>query len=621
MPAAPMTLKQAFEIAMRLHREGRLPEADHIYRQILAQEPDDPDALQLRGLIAHDEGRHAEAVEFIQRAISLNPSVAAYHNNLGIALRGAGQPDAAIESYRRAVQLRPDYADAHYNLANVLQSQGRSEDALLGYRTALKLKPDSAHVYANLGKVFHDEGLWDDAIDAYEQALRLDPRSADANSNLGFALALQGRADEAVSAYRRAVELRPDDAAVHSSLIQTMLYHPASDGPSVLAECRRWDARHAEPLKAGILPHANDRTPDRPLRIGYVSADFRRHACANYFEPLISSHDRSQFEVTCYAEVSAPDEVTDRLRSHAVQWHNIVGMSDDSVAALVRSDCIDILVDLNLHTSHNRLLTFSRKPAPVQVSWLGFPGTTGLSTIDYRLTDPHLDPPGSHDDFYSEKSIRLDDTFWCYSSRDADLPVAPPPALVRGYVTFGSMNSFCKVNDVVLDLWAAALRANPGSGMMILADAGSSRERTLKQLESRGVAPERIRFEPRRRHREYLQLFNQIDIALDTFPYNGETTTLDGLWMGVPMVTLAGEMAVSRAGLSLLSNLGLADWVARDTDSFASISRSLAGDLDRLGQLRHTLRPRLLASPLMDATRFARSVERAYRLMWRNWCE
>jgi predicted O-linked N-acetylglucosamine transferase (SPINDLY family) len=296
-------------------------------------------------------------------------------------------------------------------------------------------------------------------------------------------------------------------------------------------------------------------------------------------------------------------------------------MSDESVAALVRSDRIDILVDLNLHTSHNRLLAFARKPAPVQVSWLGFPGTTGLEAIDYRLTDPYLDPPGSHDACYSEKSVRLDDAFWCYSSRDADLAPAPPPALERGYVTFGSLNSFCKVNDFVLDLWAAALGANERSRLLILGDPGSHRERALARLESRGIERGRVAFEPRRPHRQYLRLFDQIDIALDTFPYNGETTTLDGLWMGVPIVTLAGQTAVSRAGLSLLSNLALPQWVGRDAAEFAAISRSLADDFDGLSRWRQALRPRLLASPLMDAPRFARSVERAYREMWQTWCE
>lgn len=620
MNASQVTVREAFEVAMRLHRQGRLREAEHIYRQILAQDPNEPDALQLLGLIAHDQGRSSEAVELIGRAIAINPSVAAYHNNLGIALRGAGNAEAATDVYRRAIQLQPDYADAHYNLANLLHARGRTDEAIISYRRALELKPNSVNVCSNLAKVFHDQGLWDEAIAAYQQVLRLDPGSGQAHGHLGFALALQGRIDQAVTSYRRAIQLEPNNPEIHSRLIQTLQYDPAADGPAVLEECRRWNARYAEPLKTCILPHVNDRTIDRRLRIGYVSADFRTHACAVYSEPLLASHDREQFEIICYAEVAQADEVTERFRALASAWHNIVGMSDESVAALVRSDRIDILVDLNLHTTHNRLLTFARKPAPVQACWLGFPGTTGLDAIDYRLTDPHLDPLGAHDAWYSETSIRLDETFWCYSSRDTDLQVTEPPALRRGHITFGSTNSFCKVNDVVLDLWAAALLASPGSRMLILADDGSHRRRTIETLEHRGISPDRVQFEPRRPRRDYMMLYSEIDIILDTFPYNGETTTLDALWMGVPVVTMSGHTAPARAGLSLLTNLGRAEWVAGDRRDFAAISQTLAADLPKLATWRQSLRPMMQSSTLMDSRRFARSVERAYRQMWRTWC-
>jgi protein O-GlcNAc transferase len=621
MPPTTVTLQHAFDIAMRLHREGRLQDASRIYNQILAQDPNEPDALQLSGLIAHDEGRHAEAVALIRRAIAINPMIAAFYNNLGIALRGTQQADDAIAAYRHAIRLEPFYADAHYNLGNALHSNGSTDEAIASYRKALELKPDSVNVYTNLAKIFHEQGLWDEVIIANEQILGLDPQSADASNNLGFAFALQGRLDDAIAAYRRAVDLRPDVPEYHSRLIQTLRYHPGYDGPAVLAECRRWNTRHADPLKQCILRHSNDPTIGRRLRIGYVSADFRNHACAVYSERLITFHNREQVEVICYAEVSEPDAVTERFRSYALKWHTTVGMADESLAALIRSDKIDILVDLNLHTSHNRLLTFARKPAPIQVSWLGFPGTTGLDAIDYRFTDPHLDPPGSHDAMYSERSIRLNDTFWCYSSRDADLPLNASPALKQGYVTFGSMNSFCKVTDVTLDLWAAVLRANPASGMLILADPGSHRDRTLNRLQQRGVSSDRIRFEARRPRREYMMLYGEIDIALDTFPYNGETTSLDGLWMGVPLITMAGQTAVSRAGLSFLSNLGLTEWVARDLEHFAAISVELAHDLPKLAQHRQMLRSRMQASPVMDAARFVRSVEEAYRAMWQEWCE
>lgn len=616
----PVTLKDAFEFATAHHRAGRLEEAERIYRQILSQVPDEPDAFQLLGLIAIDRGRPEEAVELIGRAVSLKPGVAAYHSYLGIALKSLSRFEEALAAYQKAIRLKPDYADAHYNQGNVLRELGRMDEAVASYRTALELKPDSLNVYTNLAAVFQEQGLPDEAVAAYENIIRLRPDAADAHDALGFVLALQGQIGRSLAAYRRAIDLRPDVPEYHSHLIQTLLYDPDASARSILDECRRWNARHAEPLSASVRPHPNDRSPERRLRIGYASSNFRTHACAFYTEPLLACHDRQQFEVFCYADLESPDAITARIQSHADRWQNTTGMSDESVAELIRRDGIDILVDLNLHTAGNRLLTFARRPAPVQVSWLGYPGTTGMTAIGYRITDPHLDPPGEHDAFYSEQSVRLADTFWCYGARDDELPVGSLPALHNGRVTFGSMNSFCKVNGIVLGLWARVLRSVPGSRLMILADAGSHRERTLEVFRQKGVDPGRIDFEPRRSRAGYMELYNRLDIALDTWPYNGETTSLDGMWMGVPPISLTGETPASRGGLSILSNVGLPELAVRGPDEYAAQAASLAADLDRLADLRATLRGRMLNSPVMNAPRFARQMEGAYRAMWRAWC-
>ena len=314
------------------------------------------------------------------------------------------------------------------------------------------------------------------------------------------------------------------------------------------------------------------------------------------------------------------DALTERLRGHADLWRNISGLSDQHAADLVRHDQIDILIDLNVHTADNRLLVFARKPAPVQVSWLGYPGTTGLSTIDYRLTDPYLDPPGLFDAFSAEESLRLPDTFWCYDPLTDQPPInrASCPGVWR--VTFGCLNNFCKVNDGCLALWARVLQAVPRSRLLLQAPRGPARDKVLARLGQEGIAASRVDFAARQSRPEYLKLYHQIDLGLDPLPYNGHTTSLDAFWMGVPTLTLLGKTAVGRAGWSQLCNLDLKELAAETPEQYVAMAAQLAGDLPRLDDLRRTMRRRMLQSPLMDANRFARNMEWVYRQIWRSWC-
>jgi predicted O-linked N-acetylglucosamine transferase (SPINDLY family) len=430
----------------------------------------------------------------------------------------------------------------------------------------------------------------------------------------------RGRLDEAIAEYRVALDLRPDAAHIHSNLVRILHYHPGYDQQMIGDECRRWSSRHAEPLRNEIRPHANHADPERRLHVGYVSPDFRDHADSFFTIPLLSNHDHGRFEVFCYAQVARPDALTERLRGHADVWRDIVGLSDPQVADLIRSDRIDILVDLKLHTADNRLRVFARKPAPVQVAWLGYPGTTGLSTIDYRLTDPHLDPPGLFDACYTEESLRLPDTFWCYDPLTDQPPVNELPALESGAVTFGCLNAFCKVNDGCLALWARVLRAVPGSRLLLMAPQGGARDEVQARLDREGIAAARVAFADKRSRPEYLKLYHQVDLCLDPLPYNGHTTGLDAFWMGVPTVTMPGRTAVGRAGWSQLCNLDLKELAAETTEAYVALAAGLAGDLPQLRELRRTLRQRMSQSPLMDSRRFARNVELAYRQMWRRWC-
>ncbi len=360
------------------------------------------------------------------------------YNNLGAALKGQGKLDTAVACYRRALELKPDDAETHNNLGAALQGQGKLDEAVACYRRALELKPDSAEAHNNLGTAFKD----------------------------------QGKLDEAVACYRRALELKPDSAEIHSNLVYTLNFCPGYDAQAICEEHRRWNQQHAEPLAKFIAPHANDRSPDRRLRIGYVSPDFRDHVVGLNLLPLFRQHDRRRFEIFCYADVLRPDAVTNRFQGHADGWRNAVGWTDEALARRIREDRIDILVDLTLHMARNRLLVFARKPAPVQVTFAGYPGTTGLAAIDYRLTDPYLDPPGLSDRHYSEESIRLPDTFWCYDPLAGEPAVNPLPALEKGCLTFGCLNNFCKINAFVLRLWAQSAQ---GRRALAIDDPGCRR--------------------------------------------------------------------------------------------------------------------------------------------------
>lgn len=600
--------------------QGRLEEAVASYRQALVLKPGYARAQSNLGLALLGQGKHEAAIVSFRQAILLQPLDAESHYSLGLAFTARGSLEEAIVCFRQAIQLRPDYADAIVALGNALRAQGNRQPAIECYRLALRYRPDSANALLNLGAALQETGEPTEAIICYQRVLQLEPDNAGAHNNLGNALKDQGRLEEALASYQKALELKPDYADAHSNLLYTLIFCPGYDAAAIYEEHRRWNDRHAAPLTQQIRPHANDRTAGRRLRVGYVSPNFRDQAEAFFTVPLLAAHDHQHFEIFCYSAVASPDAITPRLRGCADVWRDIAGMTDEQAAELIRSDAIDVLVDLTMHMGpRNHLLVFARKPAPVQICWLAYQGTTGLATMDYRLTDRHVDPIGLDDDFYSEKSIRLADAFWCYDPLATGPDVGPLPALSRKQITFGSFNNFCKVNAKVLELWARVLRAVDGSRLLLLAAEGPHRQRSLDLLEKAGVGPERVVFAGKQPRPRYLELYHQIDIGLDTFPYNGQTTTLDAFWLGVPVITIVGRTAVARSGASLLRNVGLPELVADAPDQFVRIAVELASDLPRLGHLRATLRERLRNSPLMDAPRFARSVEAAYRSAWERW--
>jgi predicted O-linked N-acetylglucosamine transferase (SPINDLY family) len=603
-----------------LKAQGKLDEAIASYRQSLRAQPGNAQPHYNLGVALASQGNLEEAVASYQQALRLNPNLVQIYNNLGNALTEQGKLEEAIASYREALRRWPDFADAYHNLAKVLIDQGKNEEAIVSCRQALRLQPDFADAYHNLGNALKNQGKFDESIASYRQALRLQPGHAEAQSNLGNVLKSQGQLDATIAAFRQALAMKPDSAAIHSNLVFILNYHPDFDSAALYREARQWNDRHAEPLAKFHTPHGNASDPERRLRIGYVSPDLCDHALAYELIPLLANHDHRQVEVYCYAEVARADDMTQRFRACADTWRSTVGMSDEQFAGMVRQDGIDILVDLALHTGNNRLLVFARKPAPVQVSWLGYPGTTGMTAIDYRLTDPYLDPPGQDVSCYSEQTIHLPETFLCYDPLLEDMPVEDAPALANGMITFGFLGNFCKVNDGVLRLWAKVLAAVPRSRLLLLAPEGSPREHVLATLGREGIAAARVEFAGRQSRERYMRMYNRIDIGLDLLPYNGHATSLDAFWMGVPTVTLVGRTIVGRAGLSVVSNLGLPELAGQTPEEYVAIAAGLAADIPRLQELRAGLRDRLRASPLMDGPRFARNMEQIYRQLWCSFC-
>jgi predicted O-linked N-acetylglucosamine transferase (SPINDLY family) len=545
----------------------------------------EPGAAEVAMLVGHFNGRrYREAAELAQSLTQRYPRHALGWKVLGAVLGQTGNVPQALGPLQKAVELSPDDADAHGNLANALRTLGKLEEAELSYRHALRIRPDFP----------------------------------DAHNSLGNALSALGRADEAEASYRRALEQRPGFAMAHSNLLLLLNSMPGRSAAAICKDHMEFERTCGKPRAS---PHPNPPDPERKLRIGYVSADFREHAAAFFLDAALEHRDRKEFEVYCYYNFPRVDDATRRLLGSVDAWHEVFSLDDDALARRIREDAIDILVDLGGHTANNRLPVFARKPAPVQATWLGYLNTTGLQAIDYRLTDPFASPSGLLDAFHSEQLLRLPDCQWCYRPPAACPDVLGLPAKASGAPTFAAFSAPVKINAQVVDLWSRLVRRVPGSRLLIVAYGLESPPSGLRDsLLAHGVPAERLTVLGSRPFQEYLSLHNAADIMLDTFPYTGGTTTCHSLWMGVPVVTLAGSTATSRGGVSLLHAVGLDELVARDQDAYLEIAASLAGDPGRLAGIRSGLRDRMRASPLMDANRFARNLESAYRGMWRTWC-
>jgi protein O-GlcNAc transferase len=579
----------AVERAVEWQHAERLAEAEAACREALATKQSNAHALSLLGALLGQRGRSADAAVVLERSLAVRPEQPDALYNLGVARERMGDLTAAARAYRRAIGLAPGLAEAHRGLGSVLYKAGRNGQAAECLRAAVRLRPGFAEAWAALAQACGE----------------------------------LGRQAEATACRRRVVELRPDAAAEHSRLLYDLHYDPAVSPEEMFDEHRRWASKHADPLAENARRHGNDRDPHRRLRVGYVSADFRAHPVARFQEPVLAHHDRQAFEVFCYSDVPRPDAVTERLRSYAHVWRETRGLDDGQLAGQVREDRIDVLVDLAGHAAGNRLLAFARRPAPVQVTCNGYIDTTGMAAMDYRLTDALHDPPGISDRFHTERLVRLPACNWCYRPDDDSPPVSPPHCMQSGCVTFGSLNKFYKATTPMLDLWARILTEVPGSRLVLVVQGGDDANPSVREaIVRRGVPSDRVEVLGKAAsRREYMERFGRIDIALDTFPFNGITTTCDALWMGVPVVSLAGRTHVSRAGLSILTHIGLGELACATPEEYVKRAVHLAADRGGLAGRRRGLREWMARSSLRDECAYTRAVEAAYRAMWVSWCD
>jgi predicted O-linked N-acetylglucosamine transferase (SPINDLY family) len=646
-----MNVGEEFAQAVQLHLAGRLDEAAAGYRRVLTVHPrhaeslcnlagamlglGDPNtALQICAQalkvdphlpdtyctlsnVLNALNRPSEALAVCQKGLTLAPQETKLFNNMGHALNSLGRLDESLAAYRRALEIQPNFAIALSNAGAVLARLGRLEEAVDNLRRCLKLSPNHVAAAANLAVALSDLARPDEALAAARHTLSLDPRNAAAYNTIGNSLRDAARAEEAISAYRTAAKLNPSDPGIGSNVIYAMEFQPGATDADLLGEQRLWNDVHAAPLRSEWKPHVNDRSGARRLKIGYVSPTFFSHAESFFTVPLIEHHDRAQFEVHCYAVVLNSDSVTQRVRTSVDHWHDCRPYRDDRLAEKVRADQIDILVDLSMHMGKHHLLMFARKPAPVQFTWLAYPGGTGLDAMDFRITDPYLDPPDLPLNGYTEQSIRLDDLWCCYDPLSDASPAAPRE---NAPIRFGSLNNPCKINDPLVQLWAKLLATIPESTILVQITSEEHRNRVRSIFQSAGVAPNRIKFAGRVPRPEYLRLYDRIDICLDPLPYNGITTSCDAVWMGVPVVTLTGQTAAGRAGAGILAAVGLHDLVTTTPDQFLQTAATLASDRPRLNELRKTLRQTTTKSVLMNASAFARKIESAYRQAWIDWC-
>ena len=580
-----------FNFGIALQQAGRLQEAGDCFGRAVALNGDYAEAYNNLGMVLKAQSRLEEAKAALQQALAIKPRYAEAMYNLANVDLAQGRPENAVDHYRRALAIKPDYADAYNNLGTALKEQGHSALAIENFRQAIAVNPQHAGAYNNLAILFRDQGQTSAAEEMARHALQIRPDFADAYNTLGNIRSAQGKPDAAVEMFEKALELAPDHVSAHSNLVMMMQYLPRYSADDLLAAAKDWNARHARSVPC-LTPPANAPDPQRRLRIGYVSADFHHHPVGFFIEAVLSRHDKNRYEIFCYYNGGNPDTLTARLQKSADHWRAVKGQSDQDVAERIRRDGIDILVDLSGHTQGHRLLVFPRRPAPVQLTWMGYFATTGVDGMDYIIADRFVIPP-AEEHYYTEQVERLPHGYLCFTPPELPIAVGPLPAHAQGTITFGCFNNPAKITPDVIACWSRLLHALPDARLHLKYKFFAENEAVhyfQNAFAAHGIDTQRIRFAGQSPRTEYLDSYNGIDIALDPFPFNGCTTSVEALWMGVPVITLSGDRFAGHMGETIMKNLDLYECVADSRDDYLEKAVALAADLPRLADLRSRLR-------------------------------
>jgi len=584
--------------------------------------PGDAESHNNLGITCKDLFAYREAEAAFRRAIEIQPDYLQAHNELGLVLDVLGRYQEAEAVYRQAIAINPNYAIAHNNLGLTLVNLGNLQEAEAAYRRAIEIQPDYSDAHNNLGNIFRNRGHLQDAEVSFRRAIAIKPDNAAAHNNLGISLTDQGRLQEAEAAYRRALEIMPDVDETHSNLLFTMNYNADHHGPHLLDEARRYGQMAAKKAKKRFSSWICKTQPDR-LKVGVVSGDLCNHPVGYFLESILACLNSSRIELIAYPTLYKEDELTARIKPYFSAWRPLIGHSDEGAAHLIHTDGIHLLLDLSGHTRKTRLPVFAWKPAPVQAAGLGYFATTGLTEMDYLLGDPYVTPVEDEGHF-TEKIWRLPESRFCFTPPNVTLEVDALPALSAKFITFCCFNNLAKMIDAVVVLWSRVLHAVPDSRLFLksrqLNDPATC-DSTCRRFAVHGITSDRLLFEGSSTREKYLETYNRVDIALDTFPYPGGTVSVEALWMGVPVITRKGDRLLSHQGEGILRNVGLDDWIAEDDEDYVAKAVKFTSDLEKLAALRSTMRHKVLASPLFDASRFARHFEEALWGMWEQRCE
>ncbi|MBF0379932.1 MAG: tetratricopeptide repeat protein [Magnetococcales bacterium] len=600
-----------------LHKSGDLAQAIEWYEKVLVINPRHTMALSNIGLVAKDQGKLDYAVSCYKKALSINPKLSGVYNNLGLAQKEQGEHSQAVASYQKAIAIEPELGVAYNNLGLALTEEGRYEEAASCYHKLIELQPNFAEAYNNLGLTLKEQFKPDEAEAYFKKALSLKPTFVGAYNNLGQVLKDQGKLQEAITSFQQALLINPRYAKAHSNLLFTISYYAMWDESETLKQHMQWDKIHGQLGGQNLYQHKADNDKDKILNIGYVSADFKRHPVAVFLQHILQSHDKKRFKIFCYSGVVSPDRITAKFKSSADVWHEVFGWGEKKLAQQIFNDKIDILIDLTGHTANNRLKAFTFKPSPIQATYLGYCNTTGLQAMDYWLTDSVLTPDNSSDKSV-ETTVPLPGCWVCYQPENR-VDVALIKREPDSGVVFGSFNQISKLNDDVVKLWSDILSQVASSKLLLKSkylNSSNAQKAVIKQFAQYAIDPSRLILQ--QSTKDYMQQYGLVDIALDPFPRTGGATTCDALWMGVPVITLAGKRVIQRQGASILTAIGKTDWIATNKEEYVNKAVELAQQGVRSGEKRVELHNIVASSDLCDSAKFITNLEVTYRKMWHS---